>query len=487
MTTKLVTSSQLRDIAASKVLCHGVFDILHVGHIRYFEESKKHGDILIVSLTADKYVNKGPGRPYFKLSERLQQIAALEIVDYVIISNDISACEIIESIRPNKYCKGVEYKDKDVAGNLARESESLIKIGGDLVFIDTPKNSSTELFFSNFTNNNSGALALNNLREIYSLDYVNNVLEKFKKLKICVIGELIIDTYVSCWVENVSSKSPSLSGRYINSEKYLGGVGVVLEILLELGIDVIGVSHWSEKQEVILKINGTLSDANMINIFEKNINAPEKIRYIHDDNSQRIFELIKIENLPENLEFNHELFKNAQDKSDLILIYDFGHGFIGDIMRSQITIGDKVWVNAQTNSDNYGYNLIDKYIGFENIVIDRREASLVVSKKGLKNEDLYNLTTKKLGLKNLCLTLGKEGCMYQNLSSFPALTSIAKDATGAGDAFYLIYALFTHVTKDKYFSAGLASIFAAEKVKITGHNAKENVANFKKAIQSIFK
>lgn len=487
MNAKLVTSSELSKISATKVLCHGVFDILHIGHICYFEESKKHGDILIVSLTADQFVNKGPGRPYFKLPERIKQIAALEIVDYVIISNNPSACEIIESIRPNKYCKGIEYKDKDIVGNLERESLALRKNGGDLVFIDTLKNSSTELFFTNFIDSSSQASALNDLREKYSLNYLNDVLEKLKNLRVCVIGELIIDTYVSCWVENVSSKSPSLSGRYINSKKYLGGVGVVIEILIELGIDVIGITHWSKDQEKLLKINDSLSNAKMINIFEKNIKVPEKIRYIHEDNSQRIFELIKIEKISEDIEFDHDLLMEEQDKSDLILVYDFGHGLIGANMKSKILKEDKVWVNAQTNSDNYGYNLIGKYIGFQNIVVDRREASLAVSKKDLKPEDLYDLTTKKLGLKNLCLTLGREGCMYETLSSFPALTTAAKDATGAGDAFYLIFALFTHATRDKYFAAGLASIFAAEKVKITGHNPRENVANFKKAIQSIFK
>ena len=66
------------------VHCHGVFDILHAGHVKHFNSSKKYGDILVVTVTHDQYVNKGPNRPIFPTDVRMQCIAALENVDYVI-------------------------------------------------------------------------------------------------------------------------------------------------------------------------------------------------------------------------------------------------------------------------------------------------------------------------------------------------------------------------------------------------------------------
>ena len=75
--------------------CHGVFDLLHLGHIKHFEESKSISDILIVSLTADSFVNKGPGRPHFNQSSRLHAIASLETVDYVCLSFNTSSNKII--------------------------------------------------------------------------------------------------------------------------------------------------------------------------------------------------------------------------------------------------------------------------------------------------------------------------------------------------------------------------------------------------------
>ena len=69
------------------VLCHGVFDLLHLGHIKYLQEAKSLGDILLVTITPDRFVNKGPGRPAFNEKHRAEAIAALEVVDYVSIND----------------------------------------------------------------------------------------------------------------------------------------------------------------------------------------------------------------------------------------------------------------------------------------------------------------------------------------------------------------------------------------------------------------
>ena len=102
MSTKLITNlSDLRKKIRKKiVLCHGVFDILHVGHINYFKAAKKNGDILVVSITGNKFVNKGPGRPAFNVKERLGCVSALEIVDYVYVSDNETAIDVIKNLSP---------------------------------------------------------------------------------------------------------------------------------------------------------------------------------------------------------------------------------------------------------------------------------------------------------------------------------------------------------------------------------------------------
>ena len=106
------------------VLCHGVFDLLHLGHIKHFEEAKKHGDMLIVTITPDKYVNKGPNRPIFSLAARMESISALKDVDYVAPNISANALEPIKTLKPDIYCKGKDYKNtnSDITGQIKKNT-----------------------------------------------------------------------------------------------------------------------------------------------------------------------------------------------------------------------------------------------------------------------------------------------------------------------------------------------------------------------------
>ena len=87
------------------VLCHGVFDLLHIGHLNHFNFAKQNGDILIVSITQDKFINKGFGRPVFNQNIRAEMLSSISIIDYIIINNEASAEDVIHTIKPNFYCK----------------------------------------------------------------------------------------------------------------------------------------------------------------------------------------------------------------------------------------------------------------------------------------------------------------------------------------------------------------------------------------------
>ena len=106
-------TEKLKKIRKTKkiVLCHGVFDLVHLGHIKHFKSAKKFGDYLIVSITANEYINKGPGRPIFHHKERLEYLKQIKIIDEVIISESLSAESIIKLVKPHYYVKGPDYKD----------------------------------------------------------------------------------------------------------------------------------------------------------------------------------------------------------------------------------------------------------------------------------------------------------------------------------------------------------------------------------------
>ena len=104
------------------VLCHGAFDIVHIGHINHFKEAKKFGDILIVSLTDDSYIKKGPNQPYFKSIERANFLLSLKLVDFIYISPTETGEDPITLFKPDYYVKGIDYSNQSQDINLKKKN-----------------------------------------------------------------------------------------------------------------------------------------------------------------------------------------------------------------------------------------------------------------------------------------------------------------------------------------------------------------------------
>jgi rfaE bifunctional protein nucleotidyltransferase chain/domain len=142
-------SERIRDLKAKGkkiVLCHGCFDLMHPGHIKYFQAAKKMGDVLIVTLTPDIYVDKGPGRPVFNQILRAESIAALSCVNYVAVNKWPTAEETLRILRPDIYVKGQEFERlEDKTGKIQKEYEVLKEIGAEIAFTREIVFSSTEL------------------------------------------------------------------------------------------------------------------------------------------------------------------------------------------------------------------------------------------------------------------------------------------------------------------------------------------------------
>ena len=128
------------------VLCHGCFDLMHPGHIKHFQAAKKMGDILVVTVTPDNYVDKEPGRPVFDQNLRAECIAALECVDYVAINKWPTSEETLRSLKPDIYAKGQEFENlEDKTGKLQKELEVLKELGIQIRFTHEIVFSSTKL------------------------------------------------------------------------------------------------------------------------------------------------------------------------------------------------------------------------------------------------------------------------------------------------------------------------------------------------------
>ena len=138
--------SDLKSKGKKIVHCHGCFDMMHPGHIKYFQASKKMGDILVVTVTPDQYVDKGPGRPVFDQYLRTESIAALECVDYVAVNRWPTAENTLRLLVPDYYVKGQEFeKLQDKTGKIQKEVDVVKEIGGEMMFTHEIVFSSTKI------------------------------------------------------------------------------------------------------------------------------------------------------------------------------------------------------------------------------------------------------------------------------------------------------------------------------------------------------
>ncbi|HNR87821.1 MAG TPA: adenylyltransferase/cytidyltransferase family protein [Spirochaetota bacterium] len=131
---EIVASS--RAAGTTVVLAEGCFDVLHVGHVRYLEDARRHGDLLIVSLNSDRTITelKGPGRPLVPEDERAEVIAALRCVDHVFIFDSSSSRELLAAVEPDIYAKGTDYTPEGLI-----EREGLHEFRGRIVIVGDEK------------------------------------------------------------------------------------------------------------------------------------------------------------------------------------------------------------------------------------------------------------------------------------------------------------------------------------------------------------
>jgi rfaE bifunctional protein nucleotidyltransferase chain/domain len=142
----ILMASSLKKSGKTVGLCHGGFDLLHMGHIKHFESAKKFCDVLIVSVTGDRYVRerKGDGRPVYTDKLRAYMIAHLDMVDYVVITDFKRGAEAIRAIKPMYYIKGPDFIGRATPG-ITAEREAIEAVGGKIIFTKDIKHSTTEI------------------------------------------------------------------------------------------------------------------------------------------------------------------------------------------------------------------------------------------------------------------------------------------------------------------------------------------------------
>ena len=390
-----------------RVLCHGAFDLLHPGHIQHLKEARALGQELIVSLTADAYVQKGPGHPVFGEQERIEMLEALRLVDKVVLVHDFTALPAIYEYQPDIYCKGSEYRQTDRIGNLATEVEAVKSYGGQIAFTEGPANSSTELinrWLSPFSEKVQTYLA--ECRQSFNAQEVLKYIDQCAELIPDLIGEFILDEYVFVEPQGRSAKENYIAFKRDKVEQYEGGIYAIGNHVRQL--------------------------CPSLSLPEKPGHPLIKRRYISEPFFVKLFSEIEISDISHGEFIDYKHFR---------IVGDFGHGLIpnSQVASNIANHSSYLALTVQTNSANWGFNLVTKWPRADYLVIDDIELRLAMQKQheSIEKMDIYGWIQNH-HVKNMMLTLGHRGLRFYGESGFchaaPALSTKILDRMGAGDA-----------------------------------------------------
>ena len=494
--TKKEYKEQIKEQLKSKnkkvVLCHGVFDLIHPGHIIHFEQAKKMGDVLVVSITSEKFVRKGPGRPYFSDEMRMKFLEAIEYIDYVMLSEGYTVDDIIEVVEPDIYVKGEEYKKAkdDITGKITEEQEIVEKHGGMIRFTSGQVFSSTKLINTALAGLPDDVQCyMEDLKSRYSMKEIREFAERARALKVLVIGDAIIDCYTYCSIQGMMSKDMGYSARLGHSEEYLGGAVAIARHLSSFTEDITLMSVIGSEEKIRLRMFDELSDKiNLKLVYSKEIPTIIKRRYLtRNEKREEYSKIFAINNIQNKLGYEDDVrnqfsskLKETISDYDVVFLCDFGHGLINQEIMDIVQREAKYLVlNCQTNSSNKGMNIITKYNRADVFTLDQQELNLAYPLYMADEKEKLTMLSQHLGCGGWLTrgSMGAYGIDESNVHECPAFTLTVKDTIGAGDAFLSLAGIFTAAGAPMEVGTFMGNIGGALGANIVGNRESVEKVN----------
>jgi rfaE bifunctional protein kinase chain/domain len=494
---KIKTPQEIKQILNSQnktsIMCHGNFDLVHPGHIRHLLYAKSKADILIVSITADNFINKIKKNSIIPENLRAQNLAALEMVDFVFVDFNETPIKNLKIIKPNFFIKGYEYQDKKNF-NTAQEINIVKKYGGEVIF------SPGDVVFSStiLKTKLETRLFLEKIKNILlsqntNLLKISNLLKTMPKIKIHIVGDTIVDVYHDCILLGQTNKTPTFSIKKNSSKEYMGGAAIVAKHFRNLGVDVtfttvVGDDKYKKKILADLKLNNIKTNI----IVDKIRPTTVKERFWVENN--KLLQVDTVDNVIISDEKVDLICKYLKKKCDLLVFSDFRHGiFNSSTIKKYLNVIKKtktIKVADSQVSNRWG-NILD-FKNFDIIFPNEKEARFSLGDQDSPVRPLGEKLLKYSKSKNVVLKLGEKGLMCfkksglrpRDFYSIDSFSENAVDTVGTGDALLASTSLLYFFSGNIVISALIGSISAAVECSRKGNVpiSKIEILNFIKKI-----
>jgi len=460
-----------RPRAKKVIMCHGTFDVVHPGHVRHLLYAKTKADVLVASLTADVHITKGNMRPYVPEELRAINLAALEMVDYVVIDRDPTPLRNLAIIQPDFFAKGYEYTAGSVHPKTQEEINVLESYGGEVIF--TPGDivySSTALIALAPPSIAVEKLMLLMQGEGIGFDDLRGALQKLKGLRAHVVGDTIVDSYTYTSMIGGMTKTPTISVRFEKKIDFVGGAGVVAKHLKAAGAEVTFSTVLGDDAYKSF----VLDDLNTYGVHCLPIIDPTRPTINKNAIVAEGYRLLKVDTL-DNRSISDKIVEQlrrqiADTKTNALVFSDFRHGIFNRStiphLTSAIPAGAFRVADSQVAS-RWG-NILE-FEGFDLITPNEREARFALGDQDSVVRPLALELHRRSKCKTVILKCGDRGIITYRSDSpvdfraFFTVESFANrvvDAVGAGDALLAYATLALVATRNDVIASILGNMAA---------------------------
>ena len=483
---KVKTAQELAEILGKHprekkvIMCHGVFDVVHPGHLRHLIYAKGKADILVTSLTADRHITKGIYRPHVPQGLRALNLAAFEVVDYVLIDLNDTPLQNIQLIQPDYFAKGYEYQADNIHPKTQEEMDVVSSYGGEVIF--TPGDivySSSKLIELEPPNLKTEKLLTLMSAEKITFDILRETVAKFSGLHVHVVGDTIVDSLTECAMIGGQTKTPTMSVLFQEKKDYIGGAAIVAEHLRAAGAEVVFSTVLGDDAYKDFVLKGL----DRSGVKHRAIIDPTRPTTNKNAIVAGGYRLIKVDTL-DNRSISDDVQAKlaaaiADVKTDCVVFSDFRHGIFNRRTLPPLieAIPKDVFKVADSQVASRWGNIAD-FKGFDLVTPNEREARFALGDQdsGLRPLASQLYDAAECGV--LMLKLGDRGVLccrskdHESLDSFFVVDSFVDrvvDAVGAGDALLAYATLAMLVGRNSVIATIIGSIAAAIECEADGN------------------